>query len=627
MIKLSIPLSITLIFLCLSFSQTFSQTRKEKFGKPTISEMEMKVYSNDSSAEAVVLFDIGKFTDSDLTFNRHMRIKILKKSGLDWGNWTFNTPTKGSFKVVVNNLVNGKMVSEKASSDNVYEENIVDNFSVYKVFAPSVQVGSVIDIKYYHIGVPLQWDFQKRIPVMYSELKIEQSKYVSYTKSFFGFESIQTLGYNHWKAEKMPAFVSEPYISTYKNYITKFEFQLKSIGQGMNYYAFSTSWSRVIEILLENDRFGGVLNGTGFLKQVVKSIEAKQLTDKNEIIRTTYDAIKEKINWNGSHGIITSDNFKNHFNESHTGNSAEINLSIIYVLNSLGVRTFPIVMSTRENGFIVKQSPSIDRLNHVIAYVKDEDLEMYIDGASGHSQPGVLPEPSLNQIGLMVTKEAELWVDLQPLKKDLKMQYTVINVDENGSAKGDITIRHSDYNYYDWLKAFSSANKNEEIYVESLSEEFSDIDITKYELASNTPTELKCNEKFQVDLTDQLIDTGDGIIFSPFIMHEYAKNPFKSSERKYPVDLMYNHDFSSTTIVNLPPSYSLKSVPESTKISLPDGSATFTFLAHGNGSSLQFQMKLVIDKQVYTEGEYSELRQFFGEVSRLISQPIEVVEI
>lgn len=625
MLKYSIYLSV---FISLAFvSAAMSQTRKEKFGKPPLNDMQMVGYDRDSTAEAVVLFDIGHFRESDITFYRHMRIKILKKSGLDWGNWTFNTPTKGDFKVVVNNLVDGKIVSNKASSDNIYEEDIVDNISVYKVFAPSVQVGSVIDIKYSHVGVPLNWEFQKRIPVLYSELKIEQSKYISYSKSFFGFQPIQTLGYNHWVAKEIPAFVSEPFISTYKNYITKFEFQLKSIGQGMSYYTFSTSWSRVIEILLEHQRFGGILDGTGFLKQIAKGIEEQNISDKKKLVTTVYDSVHKMLNWNGYHGILVSSNFKERFNTTHTANSAEINLSIIYILNYLGIRTFPVVMSTRDNGFLVKQSPSIDKLNHVIAYVKEGDIELFIDGASSYSRPGVLPESSLNQTGLMVTKEAELWVDLNPTKKDQKKQYTIINIDNDGSATANISLQHGDYSYYNWFKEYNKANKNQKVHLENISKSQNDIEILEYQISNNSPEDLKCSEKLTVDLTDQIIDTGDGIIFNPFIMNDYASNPFKASTRKYPVDLMYHYDFSSTTIINIPENFSLRSVPESTKLSLPDGSASFIFLAKANGTNIQFQMKLVLNRTIYTEGEYSELKGFFGEVSRLISQPIEIVKI
>jgi len=46
----------------------------------------MDSYERDSSAEALILSDIGEFNGQTLKFSRHIRIKILKKSGLEWGN-------------------------------------------------------------------------------------------------------------------------------------------------------------------------------------------------------------------------------------------------------------------------------------------------------------------------------------------------------------------------------------------------------------------------------------------------------------------------------------------------------------------------------------------------------------
>lgn len=54
-----------------------------KFGDVTKGELTMKRYSNDTSAAAVILFDIGsavlaRGTTIPLTYKRHVRIKIFR---------------------------------------------------------------------------------------------------------------------------------------------------------------------------------------------------------------------------------------------------------------------------------------------------------------------------------------------------------------------------------------------------------------------------------------------------------------------------------------------------------------------------------------------------------------------
>jgi hypothetical protein len=66
----------------------------EKFGKVDESVLKMTSYPQDSTADAVILFDVGstrlefnqnKF-DFELTHERHIRIKIFNKNAYDWAD-------------------------------------------------------------------------------------------------------------------------------------------------------------------------------------------------------------------------------------------------------------------------------------------------------------------------------------------------------------------------------------------------------------------------------------------------------------------------------------------------------------------------------------------------------------
>ena len=74
-----------IIKLCIT-QYTSAQKIKVKFGKVTMEELEMSVYPADSNAEAVILYDKGEFNPNEFKFTRHLKVKILKKSGTRWGN-------------------------------------------------------------------------------------------------------------------------------------------------------------------------------------------------------------------------------------------------------------------------------------------------------------------------------------------------------------------------------------------------------------------------------------------------------------------------------------------------------------------------------------------------------------
>ncbi|MFW6225182.1 MAG: hypothetical protein ACOC4B_02850 [Bacteroidota bacterium] len=84
------------LFILLFFIQYISAQDfiEPEFGKLSQEEIDLKTCSFDSTAKAVVLFDIGKtkfiqgYEGFDIRFIRHKRIKILNKQGFENGEIT-----------------------------------------------------------------------------------------------------------------------------------------------------------------------------------------------------------------------------------------------------------------------------------------------------------------------------------------------------------------------------------------------------------------------------------------------------------------------------------------------------------------------------------------------------------
>ncbi|MBL6448447.1 hypothetical protein JMN32_19190 [Fulvivirga sp. 29W222] len=596
--------------IALASTSSFSQSSKIKFGSVSMEEMQMTHYEKDSSADAVILYDKGRFNAKELKFYRHVRVKILKKTGTNWGNWTINTPYRGYIKAVVYNLKDNEIVEEKVGNDALYEEQVVEDFYVYKLFAPHVTEGTVIDISYSHPGLPNEWRFQERIPVICNELKLEISEYIKYTKTFYGFEPIETISLSEWKAEHVPAFIEEPYLSHYSNYITKFQFQVTSFTfYGRRVY-LNSSWSNINSLLLNYSQFGGLLN-SGFLNQPAKEIEAKASTTE-EKINLAYKYIQDNMTWNNRVALTASTNVKNSFQNEHTGNSAEINLLLTALLEKVGVKSYPVVLSTRDNGFLFPHNPpSLNQLNYVVAYVNHEGTEMLLDATSKDLVPGVLPTRCLNGQGLLVHRDHVLWVDLNMGKRNIKRQFANVTINEDGSASAKLTNQSSEYGYLEWVEEKDDFQEDE-AYIQHLESNFSGIDITNYEVTKDKEN-LKVTEVFNVDLTENILDLDNEVIFSPFFMYEYNENPFKAETRKYPVDLTYPSEFQSTIIVDCPLNYQIKSMPSSIAMKMQNGGGEFTFLSNQMGNKVQFKVLIKITQPVFTETEYLELKQFFSQ--------------
>ncbi|NVO12188.1 MAG: hypothetical protein HXX16_19675 [Bacteroidales bacterium] len=220
------------IFLLLSLS-LFAQTYDQKFGKISMAEMEMKICPIDSSAEAVVLFDIGEtrmvynetIQDFQLEYTRQFRIKILSEKGINSGNFEIsfyrnkiNQPNASRFKGLglalpegvhpgnaqeklsifkglTYNLVNGKIEKYKIEKENILTENKDINYIVQKISFPKVEKGSVVECKYSIVSDFMfnmqPWTFQKSIPVLLSRYDTYLFDYYKYNIHISGCEPVR----------------------------------------------------------------------------------------------------------------------------------------------------------------------------------------------------------------------------------------------------------------------------------------------------------------------------------------------------------------------------------------------------------------------------------------------------
>ena len=422
MLKPSIT-TLSFVLILLSFGVS-AQYNGIKFGKFSEKELKMTVYENDPDAGAVILSKIGTFDASTLKFRHHLRVKILKKSAVDqWSNWSFWTPSKANFRIMVANWENNKIVRQKAGKENLKIEE--DNFgnNEYNVLAPNVRAGSIIDIEYEHFLLPYEFYFQDLIPVIYSELQIGNSKDVFYNKMFFGLEPVQYIEKkNLWIAKDIPAFKEEPYMSHYSNYLSKISFQIEASNLYHHYHHyFRSSWYHIKADLRQNRWFGRALNNSNFLNSFVKQMNALDL-QLDRKVDTAFAYVRSQIHWNEQKRLYISDPDYNNFVKDHSGNSAEINLTLVALLNKMNIKAYPVVLSTRNNGKLLRYRPNISRLNYVVAYVQESG--MLLDAANASTVPGMLPDYCLNGEGLVIDDNSDElnWVSLTSNFKHLETQ-------------------------------------------------------------------------------------------------------------------------------------------------------------------------------------------------------------
>lgn len=267
-----------------------------KYGKCSISELEMKECSFEPSAEAMVLFDVCKFYQENIggmyqtIFERHLRIKVFSKAGLSSAEFEIpfergreRTEKVNQIKGISYNLVNDKIIETDLDDKNVHEVKEMANHFTKKLAMPDVKEGTVFEIFYRitsdYITFNHHWMFQDKIPTLYSEFYAKISPHFEYTHILRGesplsdYQKYEDTGtplylgmipYNStihkFVMRNLPAFKDESFIATMKDYASSIDFQLSSIryDDGRKKPILVT-WPKLNEELLNEESFGGFI--------------------------------------------------------------------------------------------------------------------------------------------------------------------------------------------------------------------------------------------------------------------------------------------------------------------------------------------------------------------------------
>lgn len=605
----------------------FSVEAQEKirFGRIPIEDLQMDRYEADTTAPAVILYDKGHFDGRTGLFTRHVRLKVLRNAGTSFANFHLRTASRSNIDGSTYNLENDQTVEASLTKENIFKEEIVEGVYTYKVFFPSVKPGSVIELRYSFWGLPYEWRFQEGVPVKYNELILEPTQHIVFKKTMFGHHPI-TAGTYRWIATDVPALLEEPYMCHYSNYLTHFKIDIESMGiRGHTYMAYSSSWEMIARRLSEATSFGDVLTNAPFLNEKAHEIKASKVSTLKKI-QAAYTYIQENIKWNGFTSEYATPEIWTNFKKNHSGNSAEVNLMLVSLLQKSGINTYPAVLSTRDHGLLNPMSASMTGLNYVIAYVKTDSLELVLDATEPELVPGILPPRCRNLSAFVIDASGGFWLDISEGKSHTRKQFVLIEPDKEDRLRATVTHSYEDYDYLEWMKRFKD-NGSEDAYIRSVMTNITDVNIRECKL-SIEKDKLKASEIRTVDDledTEYVQDLGNEKLVNPFLFWDVA-NPFKEEKRQYPIDFIYPRNRSVIVSFRLPENHSLRSIPEPLGITLENGGARFNYRASLTSNILTIVCNLKIEKQVFSPEEYPALRQFFMEVTRKMAEPLQLDE-
>jgi hypothetical protein len=655
------------LFLAFTSQTLIAQKAPIKFGDIPMEDLKMVTYPKDSSASALILTDYGQsslvYSQGDgfsLLFERITRIKILTKDGLDWATFSIPLYKDGGaneklsgLKGATYNLENNKIVETKMKNDAVFKEKATENLDIMKVTLPGVKVGSVIEISYKVMSDFLfhfqDWEFQSTIPARWSEYRANIPEYYYYEKYTQGYipltiveevdvpnsitltsserESTGRFGAvktefttdrvefkeqrSRWAAQDVPAFKAEPFITTPKDYILKINFELaykKFPGQPIE--PVIGSWADLNKQFSESEHFGKEITGNGFLKKTVEEITTGLSTPEQKISAIN-SYVSRNIEWNGYSYMFTDAPLKKILDERN-GSSADINLLLGSMLEKAGFDISPVLLSTRDHGFVRQTIPISSQFNYVVCLVKFNDKMVLLDATDKLLPTGTLPERCLNGSGFVVAKEgAFTWVPLKSPTKSRKYSNADLAIVPSGELRGKLSVDQSGYYAQSGRKKVLAKGEGE--YIKEMIDSRSWV-VEKSEFKNTKEINEGFKELHNVVINDHAMAT-DGLIYiNPFIDLQEKENPFKLEKREYPVDYGSPLEKLYMCKISIPDGYVVDDLPKSIMLKLPDNSARYVYNVTQTGNAISLTSNLHINKSLFTQEEYPHLREFYTQL-------------
>lgn len=640
---------LIMLLLMTGFAALVS-AQTEPFGKVSRSDLEQKASALDPQAEAEVLFESQETEllllmngDIEILLKRHERIKVYNENGLDRANIKLSYRPRNGMEAITRlegatyNLdASGQVQTVKLDKQSIFDKKIDNRYSTQTFTMPGVKPGSVFEFRYTvrrKFFSFEDWAFQRSIPVRYSYCSLDYPQEFLFTplfqtsmpysvdKKVNGVREKYTMSMRN-----LPALREEPYISSTEDYTQRVSFRVNGFNNGTTVIDLAATWPRIIKEIMEDEDFGIQLTKniprTTELDLALKSVERPE-----ERMKIVHHYVRSQMTWDQNHSIWALDGVKQAWAKKK-GNSGEINLILVNLLKDAGLKAFPILLSTRDNGRVNTAKPGYGQFNTVMAYVRIDDREYFLDATDQVTPVHLIPASIQYSEGLVISKiNAEqriseqdwgwvtIWDDRHRFMHYVNVAGTLTN---DGIIKGEAFVNSTDYAKISCLR---DMKQGQEQFVQSHFARFPQgVKIDDFTAANAEKDSLPLEQKFV--FTVPASASGDYQYFSLNLFSGLDKNEFIAEERNSDVFFGMNQRYTISGFFAIPSGYQFEELPKNTRMIMPDTSIVFSRVMQLAENKIQFRITVEYNRPIFTIDEYPQFREFYRKMYAMLSEQI-----
>lgn len=654
---------------------------KIKFGKISEEEIKMTSYKAEPNAPAVILYDkcLVYYDQSGWTQIReyHKRIKIFKKESYDVANVSFPFYRRAfieDLKGITYNVENGKTVETKLESNSIFTEELSKNSSLKKFTMPAVREGSIIEYKFKvrtegAAYLPV-WNFQDVIPTVWSELEAEIPEFVSYSKMSQGAvpflvsdESTKSgnfsvmykttdrglanhsemhnvrVNYNknamRYVQTDVPSVKIEKYTNSPYDAVSRIAFRINAIYNTTfvpvsedDYNMRNTgidesldTWQKISKEIYE-DTYSDYIESGRNLDDNTVAFLSKLGTDK-EKVNSAMDYFIKNFQTNPFDFIFPSQTPKD-LAAAHKGTATDLNLYFISYLKKLGLKAYPVLLSTRKNGRVLAYYPNIYSFNRVVTAVVLDEKEVFIDASAANAPLGLLPFEATGIEGLMlINKNETKWVVLENKVVTRNAVTANFKVIPSGELDGTLAISMSGYDASSVREMLKKEGETK--VVKLLLKDIVEDATLKEKKFENLDKWREQNVKANFTLnTKSFVNiSGAKIYLSPTLNLGINENPFKENTRTLTIEMGVPQEQILNYTYEIPSGYKLESAPKSARLAFGENAISFEYLVDtATPNQVKIAVRYKLKKTQFTAEEYTDLRTFYTNIVTKMNEQV-----
>jgi hypothetical protein len=313
-------------------------------------------------------------------------------------------------------------------------------------------------------------------------------------------------------------------------------------------------------------------------------------------------------------GTTLKESYKN-----HSGSVADINLLLAVMLRHEGITANPVILSTRDNGFTSEIYPLLDRFNYVTCHAEIDGVSYDLDASSPYNGFAKLPPGCYNGHARIITKEAAMPVYFEADSlKEQKVTSVFISNDDKLGLIGSFKSQLGYYESFDLREKIKGDvadyfKKTKAAYTFDMNISDAGIDSLK---EADMPAVVHYDFSFKPSADESIL------YLNPMMAEGYKENPFKSADRKYPVEMPYTMDESYLLNMEIPKGYTVEEVPKSARVMFNEDEGFFEYLVQKSEDAIMLRTRIKLNKATFTPEDYEGLREFFAFVVKKENEQI-----